>query len=187
MVGVELLTSYLTTQLPSNELQNTDHGTYLLATTDADLKRDDVINVRTAFLTGEDADKNMPQTLTLYRDGMDWKFWLDGEEQYATLQQLGLYSRNAPFSGEAWLLIGTVAQNDLYRFSHSVRNLLVVAALLTAVVGLGCSVVVARQLAKPVAQLSNELAGPRRTMSACRSSPARASGSWTSLQAPSSS
>lgn len=158
VVGVELLTSYLTTQLPSNELQNTDHGTYLLATTDADLKRDDVINVRTAFLTGEDADKNMPQTLTLYRDGMDWKFWLDGEEQYATLQQLGLYSRNAPFSGEAWLLIGIVAQNDLYRFSHSVRNLLLVAALLTAVVGLGCSVAVARQLAKPVAQLSNELA-----------------------------
>ena len=158
VVGVELLTSYLTTQLPSNELQNTDHGTYLLATTDADLKRDDVINVRTAFLTGEDADKKMPQTLTLYRDGMDWKFWLDGEEQYATLQQLGLYSRNAPFSGEAWLLIGTVAQNDLYRFSHSVRNLLLVAALLTAVVGLGCSVAVARQLAKPVAQLSNELA-----------------------------
>lgn len=158
VVGVELLTSYLTTQLPSNELQNTDHGTYLLATTDADLKRDDVINVRTAFLTGEDADKNMPQTLTLYRDGMDWMFWLDGEEQYATLQQLGLYSRNAPFSGEAWLLIGTVAQNDLYRFSHSVRNLLVMAALLTAVVGLGCSVAVARQLAKPVAQLSNELA-----------------------------
>lgn len=114
VVGVELLTSYLTTQLPSNELQNTDHGTYLLATTDADLKRDDVINVRTAFLTGEDADKNMPQTLTLYRDGMDWMFWLDGEEQYA--------------------------------------------ALLTAVVGLGCSVAVARQLAKPVAQLSNELA-----------------------------
>lgn len=69
-----------------------DHGTYLLATTDADLKRDDVINVRTAFLTGEDADKKMLQTLTLYRDGMDWKFWLDGEEQYATLQQLGLYS-----------------------------------------------------------------------------------------------
>ena len=158
VVGVELLTSYLTTQLPSNELQNTDHGTYLLATTDADLKRDDVINVRTAFLTGEDADKNMPQTLTLYRDGMDWMFWLDGEEQYATLQQLGLYSRNAPFSGEAWLLIGTVAQNDLYRFSNSVRNLLVMAALLAAVVGLVCSVVVARQLAKPVAQLSNELA-----------------------------
>ena len=154
VVGVELLTSYLT----SNELQNMDHGTYLLATTDADLKRDDVINVRTAFLTGEDADKNMPQTLTLHRDGMDWKFWLDGEEQYATLQQLELYSRNAPFSGEAWLLIGTVAQNDLYRFSHSVRNLLVMAALLTAVVGLGCSVAVARQLAKPVAQLSNELA-----------------------------
>lgn len=158
VVGVELLTSYLTTQLPSNELQNTDHGTYLLATTDADLKRDDVINVRTAFLTGEDADKKMPQTLTLYRDGMDWMFWLDGEEQYATLQQLGLYSRNAPFSGEAWLLIGTVAQNDLYRFSHSVRNLLVMAALLAAVVGLVCSVVVARQLAKPVAQLSKELA-----------------------------
>ena len=66
--------------------------------------------------------------------------------------------RDAPFSGEAWLLIGTVAQNDLYRFSHSVRNLLVMAALLTAVVGLGCSVAVARQLAKPVAQLSNELA-----------------------------
>ncbi len=71
VVGVELLTSYLTTQLPSNELQNTDHGTYLLATTDADLKRDDVINVRTAFLTGEDADKNMPQTPYAV-PGMEW-------------------------------------------------------------------------------------------------------------------
>ena len=115
VVGVELLTSYLTTQLPSNELQNTDHGTYLLATTDADLKRDDVINVRTAFLTGEDADKKMPQTLTLYRDGMDWMFWLDGEEQYATLQQLGLYSRNAPFSGEAWLLLYGYDSRDAVR------------------------------------------------------------------------
>lgn len=187
VVGVELLTSYLTTQLPSNELQNTDHGTYLLATTDADLKRDDVINVRTAFLTGEDADKNMPQTLTLYRDGMDWKFWLDGEEQYATLQQLGLYSRNAPFSGEAWLLIGTVAQNDLYRFSHSVRSLLVMAALLAAVVGLVCSVVVARQRQSRWRSSPMSWPGLRTTMSACRSSPARASGSWTSLQAPSSS
>ena len=162
LVGVELLSSYLTTQLPSSELQNADHGSYLLATTDADLKRDDVITVRTAFLTGEDEDEGMTQTITLYRDGMDWKFWLDGEEQYASIQQMGLYNRNAPFSGEAWLLIGTVAKKDLYGFSDSVRNLLILTIALTVLVGLVCSIVVARQLAKPIAQLSDELAAAQK-------------------------
>ena len=157
LVGVELLTSYLTTQLPSEELQNQNCGSYLLATTDADLKRDDQITVRTAFLTGADTDKEMTETITLYREGNAWKFWLDGEEQYASLQQMGLYSRNAPFSGEAWVLIGTVAKKDLYTFSDSVRSLLILAVAATVLVGLICSVVVAGQLAKPVAQLSQEL------------------------------
>mgnify|MGYP002581584486 CR=1 FL=1 len=121
VVGVELLTSYLTTQLPSNELQNTDHGTYLLATTDADLKRDDVINVRTAFLTGEDADKKMPQTLTMYRDGMDWMFWLDGEEQYATLQQLGLWPQEARTHLDA-SQAPVYTEQDVIRETHTSRE-----------------------------------------------------------------
>ena len=157
VVGVELLTSYLETQLPSEELQNADHGTYMLVTTDADLKRDDQITVRTAYLAGENEGEGLPQTFTLYRNGTDWKFWLDGKEQYATLQQLGLYNRNAPFSGEAWLLLGTVAKKDLYAFSDSVRGLLILAVIATALVGLVCSFMVSRQLAKPVSQLSAEL------------------------------
>ena len=162
VVGVELLASYLTTQLPSEELQNGNCGSYLLATTSADLKRDDQLEARMAFQTGENWNGKAATSLSLYREGINWRFWLDGEEQYATIQTMGLYNRNAPFSQEGWVLIGTVAKKDLYYFADTVRNLLVLAVCLTILVGLLCSVVVASQLAKPVAQLSAELANAQK-------------------------
>lgn len=162
VVGVELLASYLTTQLPSNELQNENCGSYLLVTTDADLKRADQMNARIAFQTGENWNGKVAETIPLYREGTSWRFWLDGEEQYATIQPMNLYSRNAPFSKEGWMLVGTVSKKDLYHFSDTVRNLLILAVGMTVAVGLVCSVVVASQLAKPVAQLSEELANAQK-------------------------
>ena len=162
VVGVELLASYLTTQLPSEELQNGNCGSYLLATTSADLKRDDQLEAHMAFQTGENWGGKTANSISLYREGTDWRFWLAGEEQYATIQTMGLYNRNAPFSQEGWVLIGTVAKKDLYYFADTVRNLLVLAVCLTILVGLLCSVVVAGQLAKPVAQLSAELANAQK-------------------------
>lgn len=162
VVGVELLTSYLDVQLPNEEIQSDDHGSYLLVTTGADLRHDDEITVKTAYSVGEAASNGLTDTFHLYREGNDWKFWLAGKEQYATIQQLNLYNRNAPFSGEKWLLIGTVGKQDLYSFSESVQTLLVFAVLATFAVGLVCSLFVAEQLSRPVAQLSEELASAQK-------------------------
>lgn len=80
-------------------------------------------------------------------------------DQVASIRQISLYNRNAPFSGERWLLIGVVGRNDLFRFSQSVTNLVSFAILLTLGFGLGCAFFVSIGLAQPVAQLSKELAG----------------------------
>ena len=82
---------------------------------------------------------------------------MDGKPQIASIRQIGLYSRNAPFSGERWLLVGVVGENDLFSFSQSVTKLLGLAVLLTLGIGLACAFFVSYGLAQPVAQLSKEL------------------------------
>lgn len=106
-------------------------------------------------------------------------------DQVVSIRQISLYNRNAPFSGERWLLIGVVGRNDLFRFSQSVTNLVSFAILLTLGFGLGCAFFVSIGLAQPVAQLSKELAVHRSGIRPSRSSPAPASGSWTGWPTPS--
>ena len=82
---------------------------------------------------------------------------MDGKQQIASIRQISLYSRNAPFSGERWLLVGVVGENNLFSFSQSVTKLLGLAVLLTLGIGLACAFFVSYGLAQPVAQLSKEL------------------------------
>ena len=160
VVGCELLASYLEQQMPAAELQNKNHGSYLLAVTQDTLKNAETLDVSDVIATGEDAGKDIPESVRLNVDTRtwNWEYELEGKTQFACVQPLTLYSRNAPFAGETWLVIGTVGEEELFSFALQVRNLLVLAVAATAVVGLLCSVVVSGQLAKPVAQLSAELA-----------------------------
>jgi len=158
VLGVELLESYMDTKLPWDELQNDHHGSYLLASTVSNL-RDDTLDIHITSNTGEQSDalKEVKWNITLNRTNDYWFYTLDGGQQIASLRQISLYNRNAPFSGERWLLIGVVGRNDLFNFSQSVTKLLGIAVLLTLGIGLACGFFVSFGLAQPVAQLSREL------------------------------
>ena len=158
VLGVELLESYLQTKLPWDELQNDHHGSYLLASTTSDV-RSDQLELSVAASTGEQSRKlKRPDAgLTLGRGSGYWHYDTASGQQIASIRQISLYSRNAPFSGERWLLLGVVNREDLFSFSRSVTRLLGVAVLLTLGVGLACAFFVSFGLAKPVAQLSHEL------------------------------
>ena len=105
VLGVELLESYMDTKLPWNELQNDHHGSYLLASTTSDLKGE-VLDLHVTSNTGEQSVplRNAKWELTLRRSNNCWYYMMDGRQQIASIRQISLYSRNAPFSGERWLL-----------------------------------------------------------------------------------
>lgn len=158
VLGVELLESYMDAKLPWDELQNDHHGSYLLASTTSDL-RGEVLQLYVTSNTGEQSTalRAAKWDLTLRRTNDYWYYMTDSEQQIASIRQISLYNRNAPFSGERWLLIGVVGRNDLFSFSQSVTRLLGIAVLLTLGIGLGCAFFVSFGLAQPIAQLSKEL------------------------------
>ena len=158
ILGIEMLESYMETKLPWDELQNDHHGSYLLTSTTSDLRGEE-LQLHVTANTGEQAAALQKDgwELTLHRAKDYWYYPSGGADQVASIRQISLYSRNAPFSGERWLLIGVVGRNELFGFSRSMTNLVGFAILLTLGVGLGCAFFVSIGLAQPVAQLSKEL------------------------------
>ena len=130
VIGVEILTSYLETKMPYQELQDGGQGTYLLVSTTSGLSDPELF-------------------LTLMAG--------DDETGYAAVQNLDLYSRNAPFSNEKWLLVGTVRSSILFRFAHTVQQVITSAVLLTLLLGAVSSLLVSRGLARPAEQLYCEV------------------------------
>ena len=159
VVGVELLTSYLETRMPSSELQNNNAGFYLLASTTDSIAKSDTLTLNSVVFSSETASaSDAEETIVLHRDGKAWYFDQDGIRNYAALREIEMYSRNAPFSNEHWVLVGAVNANALFAFSDSVSRILIAAMFATIIIGFMASYVASRALAKPVAQLSNELA-----------------------------
>ena len=164
VIGTDLLVNYLEQQLPADELQHSGQGSYLLAVTRNTVKNAETLEITDVLTTGKNKEELTTEKLRLERDAPSgsWKYRLGKAQQRCSVQPLSLYSRNAPFANETWLIIGAVEENALFAFSHQVWSWLLLAVVATAAVGfLGC-LVVSRQLAKPVAQLSAELAAAQK-------------------------
>lgn len=160
VLGVEMLTSYLQTLLPAQELQNDNTGAYLLGSTRSDFSTSSTLQMTTVCcsFSGKDDLKASSSLLPLQRSSKNSYFTVqNGTEYYVALEPLTFYNKNAPFSSEQWVLIGTVDTGHLYAFSTHVLHLLVLSILLTLTVGFLCSLIVSRHLARPVAKLSAEV------------------------------
>ena len=162
VIGTDLLVNYLEQQLPADELQHGGQGSYLLAVTRNTVKNAETLEITDVLTTGKNKEELTTEKLRLERDAGSWKYTLGKEQQRCSVRPLSLYSRNAPFANETWLILGAVEENALFAFSHQVWSWLLLAVVATAAVGfLGC-LVVSQQLAKPVAQLSAELAAAQK-------------------------
>ena len=162
VIGTDLLVNYLEQQLPADELQHSGQGSYLLAVTRNTVENAETLEITAVLTTGKNKEDLTTEKLRLERDAGSWKYTLGKEQQRCSVRPLSLYSRNAPFANENWLILGAVEENALFAFSHQVWSWLLLAVVATAAVGfLGC-LVVSQQLAKPVAQLSAELAAAQK-------------------------
>ena len=158
VVGVELLTSYLQTKLPYSELQDGNTGTYFLVSTTAD-EEDTSFIVSKAVTSSEDMITSEAPAGMMNCELRAGECWLTlrNKDYYAVALPITLYSRNAPFSNERWLLIGTVNSKVLFAFADNVRNVIAIAIVFTLVLGALGSLVVARNLAYPVELLYHEV------------------------------
>ena len=161
VLGVELLSEYLNTQIPYEELQNEGEGTYILAYTKSSLKDDGIVisgigGINGKNLSDEEVLRN--SELTLYKSSYgDYQLDLMGKRYYISMKPIQLYNRNAPFSDEQWVLLGVVENNQLFSFSRHVLRMLMFTVLMTVVVGVLSSLIVSLRLARPVRKLSSEV------------------------------
>lgn len=168
VLGVEILESYLQALLPGTELQNDSSGTYLLgvASNSAIGKDDLTVSVISASPAANAPQQSYDQTLLL-KPSKRGGYQSDSPLGvcHAAVAPLTLYNRNAPFSNEQMLLIGSVPVSALYAFSDDVVRLLIIAVLVVLTAGLFSSLVLARKLSRPISRLSDEVAHARESRS----------------------
>ena len=166
VIGVELLADYLWENLPCSELQN--NGTYFLAVTDteelsaSELQRRPVLR---SHCDGQPGSADESLTLRLH-SAHTHRYLFSNALYIASVSPLNLYSRNAPFSGKHWLLVGSVPAVQLFAFAQRLKQLFSFIMLITLAVGIVCSWLVSRRLARPVAKLSAEVAAAEADSSA---------------------
>lgn len=168
VLGVEILESYLQALLPGTELQNGSSGTYLLAVaSNSAIGKDDLtVSVISASPAANAPQQSYDQTLLL-KPSKRGGYQSDSPLGlcHAAVAPLTLYNRNAPFSNEQMLLIGSVPVSALYAFSGDVVRLLIIAVLVVLTAGLFSSLVLARKLSRPISRLSDEVAHARESRS----------------------
>ena len=154
VLGVELLTDYLKSLLPSAELFDDKQGSYLLAVEREEGKYTTVLS------TGPILPQNgTGEEFVLEQDGDEGLYFnMEGERYFAAMQPLGLYNTNTPFAAQHWVLFGAVREGRLYSFSGQVLEVLTMVVLLCLAAGLIGSVLVSRRLSAPIRKLSEEVA-----------------------------
>ena len=166
VIGVELLADYLWENLPCSELQN--NGTYFLAVTDTEELSASELQLRPVLRSHCDGQPgSADESLTLRLHSAHTHRYLFSNTLYiASVSPLNLYSRNAPFSGKHWLLVGSVPAVQLFAFAQRLQQLFSFIMLITLAVGFVCSWLISRRLARPVAKLSAEVAAAEADSSA---------------------
>ena len=167
VLGVEMMMSYLQSFLPFEELRNDGKGTYFLVSTSGSLE-DAEIPIQIAAMSGSDSRLKKLGGTAVMKRSTQGEYWLeaDGASYYAAVSPLKLYARNAPFSGEQWLLVGTVETGNLFFFARKMLTMMLLAVLLMLVVGILYSLLISARLAHPISKLSAEVAEAQKNRNA---------------------
>ena len=158
VVGVELLTSYVQEKMPYEELQNEKSGAYFLVSTTADEDAEEFVVSKLVTSSQDSYALEAPESMMRCERRADG-CWLNlhKRDYYAVAMPISLYSRNAPFSEEHWLLIGAVNSQTLFAFAQNVRHVLTAVVVGTLVLGMLSSLLIAHKLARPVELLYYEV------------------------------
>lgn len=156
VLGVELREEYFTELLPHEELVLGAEGTYALAKVER--KENGSIEVREILVSSAQLSSEEIKAGTVIRaHGNGARCRIDGEKYYVDARPVSVYSSDAPYDEEEWMLLGMVKEKVLYKAARTTEYTLGVAVLLVLAVGLLGSLSIAKRLSTPVLRLSDEV------------------------------
>jgi len=155
VIGVEIMTSYLESLLPIDELQNDGNGSYLLA-----IKEN---GKETALILSSNSLKNKQlKSFQINKKNKDeYVSNLNQSEYYAAIKNIELYNTNGPFSNQQWQLISLVEYGHLYAFSrHALFSQMIMMIIVSIALLIGI-LFVSHKISYSISKLSKEVASKR--------------------------
>lgn len=153
VLGIDLTHTYLKTLLPYEELDIDGNGAYYLA--------------RYSEETGEFSQilgNGNLEGLVYTENGT---CTVKKSHYYAYMEQLQIYNNNAPFSNQQWVLVGMVPYESMLGFVEKLILAVLLAVIVSLIIGIGGSLFISYRLQKPMAALAKEMRvkDPRRSVS----------------------
>lgn len=152
VLGIDIIDEYLNKLLPSDELIDNGNGSYLLAINNGI----DANKYDNAFVNGNvyKINENVSQ---LKQSKGDYYIDYLSNSLYCSKEKLRIYNSNTPYSNQQWTLIGIVDSTDLFAFTNKITSIIMIAILLTIIVGIGGSLIFSYLISKPIKTLANEV------------------------------
>lgn len=156
VLGVELKLDYLRTMLPSEEVDASDKGAYLLCVDENEDMQVDLVLASgpiSKVLFGEEKRVVLappPDYTNVYRLERNERIT---DTTFASLQYLKLYNSNTPFENEKWALAGIVQSKTLLSFSRSVQTAVLIALVLSLFISIVSVLMVGSFFTKPITAL----------------------------------
>ncbi len=145
VLGVDLTLEYMQTMLPYEELDEDGRSAYFLAQ-----YSEETGEFSNIFGNGDLEGLVQTETNSMH---------LDSDGYYAYMEQLQIYSSNAPFSEDQWVFAGIVSYESLQSFVKELEIALIMAVLATLAIGIGGSLIISYMMQRPVARLALEMKG----------------------------
>ncbi|ADI00431.1 diguanylate cyclase domain-containing protein [Salisediminibacterium selenitireducens] len=159
VVGVEILTGYLTGFLPAADLQERNALGYLLGHRAPEDER------LMPILTTGALQERMINT----GEAFDWTVSSDAHQVYelmnhnstrtiqASVRELGLYGANTPFEDEDWFLIGLMEDHELLAYVNRIQMILTASLIGSIVIGAVGGYLISTRFTSPIISLSEQV------------------------------
>lgn len=155
VLGITVSEDYLGSLLPFGELDSGNTGSYMLAVTNNGTQYKPMYTagiMESEF--GEDS-----QMLMLPREPLETKVYEVNthRESYGNVQEISSHNVGSPYYGTKWALIGILPSKTLYRGPEQLRSSIMLAVILSALLGLLGALVGSYSFARPILKMVNTL------------------------------
>lgn len=158
VIGIELTSDYLSSLLPSEELQGPNDSAYMLVQYEEDgseykvLASDGTLYQRcfdsSNIFKLDDADI-MKEYDNIYSYSGE-----NGIDVCMALSPISIYNRNTPFENQKVAIVGVVRKSTLFKVSSQIKATLLFVTILTLIIGFVGIFIVCHMLSRPVKKLA---------------------------------
>lgn len=155
VIGIELTDTYLSSLLPSSELQGKSNGAYALVKYKEDSTEHSVVaSDGVLFQRCFGDDEKLPFERNNTSKSGIYEYSKNEVDVCLYENPIKIYNVNTPFENEKFVLVGIVLKDGLYEVSRQVRNTLMFVACIVLFFGSAAILIVSHLLSRPIKKLA---------------------------------